>query len=81
MIQERSDWIISEYQVSGELSEFGRQQLVNSMVDFMYMFFEVTSIQKTHKLMTLSTVLQIFPKLAPEEMVDHFMVIKNFILK
>lgn len=75
LIQERYDWIITEYTTSGGLTEFGRKKLINSMVDFMYIFFEVSSIQKTHKMMTLSAVLQMFPKLAPDGMVDHFMVI------
>lgn len=81
LIAERFDWIILDYKSSGGLTEYGRQQLVNSMVDFMYMFFEVKTIQKPHKMMTLSALLQMFPNLAPPGMVDHFMVNSILILQ
>lgn len=47
----------------------------------MYMFFEVKTIQKPHKMMTLSALLQMFPNLAPPGMVDHFMVNSILILQ
>lgn len=74
IIQESFDWIILEYKNKNDLSENARQQLVKVLVDFIRMFFEVDKIQKTHKVMTLTAVLQIFPDLVVGDQVDHFIV-------
>lgn len=74
LIQNNLDWIIREYNVKRDLSELARQQLVNALVDFIRMFFQITSIQKTHKVMTLSAVIQLFPELVVGDQVEPFMV-------
>lgn len=74
MLQENVDWILLEYKEKKDLSERARQQLVNTLVDFIRMFFEVASIQKTHKVMTLTAALQIFRELVVGDQIDHFIV-------
>lgn len=74
LISESKDWIRAEYQQTKNLSEHARQQLVNTMVEFIYMFFGVKIIQKSHKVMTISAIMQIFPDLVTTGHEEQFVV-------
>lgn len=83
LIQENKDWILLEYKKTRNITEHARQQLVNSMVDFLYTFFDVKVIEKNHKIMTVSAVMQLFPDLVTSGRENNFMVCfqSNFQIK
>lgn len=63
LIQNDFDWILKEQSKNDNLSEQARMKLVVALCDFMFTFFGTRSLQKTQKLTTITTALQIFPQM------------------
>lgn len=79
MIKSNRDWILREYKEQNNLSEYARQQLVIALCAFMRQFFSSTTIIKAQKVMTITSALQIFPKLQSQEESDGGIVCFSFI--
>lgn len=80
LVDEQYDWILLEYKNKNDLSESARKQLVKALVEFSVAFFEVSTLQKTHKVMAITAALQLLPNLSKPGQEDHFTVSKPHIL-
>lgn len=63
LIKNNKDYVLREQKETHNLTENSRQKLIAAICDFMFLFFNTTSIQKAQKIMVAMATIQLFPQL------------------